>query len=112
MYKQQATLSHNKQCRWIMHGAESSDADHCNAPPARQRHTDVRPRPRAPTHPAQPSGTGRVRADGAWGGWNPGWNRLDRSSNAIQRPLPRRPTGEEIVGMPHAIPTPSFACHP
>ena len=32
MYKQQAKSSHNALCRWIMHGAESSDSDHWNAP--------------------------------------------------------------------------------
>ena len=35
MYKQQAKSSHNALlCRWIMHGAESSDSNHWNAPRA------------------------------------------------------------------------------
>ena len=33
MYTQQAKSHHIELCRWIMHGAVSSDSDHWNAPP-------------------------------------------------------------------------------
>ena len=62
MYKQQAKSSHNEQCRWIMHGAESSDSDHWNAPLSKHR---------------------RVQAPGAGDTVEP-WRCLDKGGGGVQ----------------------------